>query len=347
MSEYLKIDGSEGEGGGQILRTSVGLAALFQQPVHITKIRAGRRKPGIKRQHLTAIQAAATICGGTLQGDQLNSSELFFEPDCIKAGEYHFSVGSAGSACLVFQTVLWPLLFADGDSKVVFEGGTHNPMAPPFDFIDRCFLPIIRRMGADVHLSIESHGFMPAGGGRFTATISGNCKLNPISLCEANPIEERIATALVANLPGTIAVRELREIRKLLGWKNEECWPRGIQDARGPGNVILLELRRSDVTEMAAIFGERHLPAERVAAKAAKAIARYIEVDAPVGEYLADQLVIPFALAKGGAYRAITLSQHTQTNIEAVARFVDTEVCTSEEDKGVTLFFGQDGGGNE
>jgi RNA 3'-terminal phosphate cyclase (ATP) len=340
MSEELHINGSEGEGGGQILRTSFALAALHGRRLHVSKIRAGRPKPGLRRQHLTCVRAIAELCDGSLRGDDIDSSELFFEPGSVKSGEYHFSVGTAGSACLVFQTVLWPLLFAKGNSRVVFDGGTHNPFAPPFDFIERAFLPIVARMGANVSIHLERAGFMPAGGGRFVAEIEGDCTLNPIELCETKPIVSRKATALVANLPGTIAIRELREVRSLLQWKNEECLPQVTQDDGGPGNVLLLEVAREDVAEVASVIGIRSLAAEDVAAIGARAINKYLRDDVPVGECLADQLVIPFALAGGGSYRTTTPSLHTTTNIEVVQRFCDVDIAASVHENATTLLFG-------
>ncbi len=339
MSEELHIDGSEGEGGGQILRTSFALAAHFGQTLRVSKIRAGRPKPGLRRQHLTCVRAIAELCDGALRGDDIDSSELFFEPGAVAAGEYHFAVGTAGSACLVFQTVLWPLLFAQGNSRVVFDGGTHNPFAPPFDFIDRAFLPIVRRMGAKVSAHLERPGFMPAGGGRFVVEIEGDCTLNPIELCETKPVISRRATALVANLPGTIAIRELREVRNLLNWKNEECLPQVTQDDGGPGNVLLLEVAREDVAEVASVIGIRRLAAEDVAAIGAKAINKYLADDVPVGECLADQLVIPFALAGGGSYRTIAPSLHTTTNIDVVKRFCSVEVAQTTSEHATTLSF--------
>ena len=339
MSEKIEIDGSQGEGGGQVLRTSVALAAMQSRPLHIHKIRGRRKRPGLKRQHLTAIRAAAEICNGSLRGDELNGSELHFEPGTAVAGEYHFAVGTAGSACLVFQTVLWPLLFASGNSRVVFEGGTHNPMAPPFDFIERSFLPVLRKMGAKVELTLEAHGFMPAGGGRFVAEIEGDCQLSPIELCALTPVQTRRATALVANLPGTIAIRELRAIREILEWKNEECLPKVVQDSPGPGNAVILEVVREDLSAMVVEFGERNTRAEKVAASAAERMSDYLESGVPVCEHLADQLVIPFALAGAGRFRTGPLSDHTQTNMQVVQRFCDTKIDADEGDDGVTLGF--------
>jgi RNA 3'-terminal phosphate cyclase (ATP) len=340
MKNVVEIDGSEGEGGGQVLRSAISLATVYGRPLHITKIRAGRARPGLKRQHLTCIRAAAEICGGTLEGDQPNSSEIHFAPGPVVAGDYHFAVGSAGSACLVFQTVLWPLLLAEGNSRVVFEGGTHNPMAPPFDFIERCFLPIVRRMGAVVELRLESRGFMPAGGGRFVAEIQGGCTLSPISILERGALVERRATAVVANLPGTIAIRELTEVRNLLRWRHEECLPRVDQDVDCTGNILLLEMIYEHVSEMASAIGEREITAEMIAARATQSLQSYLASDAPVGEHLADQLVLPFALAGGGAYRTAGLSEHTRTNMATVSAFVATKMLPEEDESGgVTLSF--------
>lgn len=338
--DTVEIDGSLGEGGGQVLRSAISLATLQSRPVHIFNIRAGRARPGLKRQHLACIRAAAEICKGTLEGDKPNGAELRFQPGQVEAGDYHFSVGSAGSALLVFQTVIWPLLFAKGNSRVVFEGGTHNPMAPPFDFVERCFLPAIRRMGAVVNLQLERRGFMPAGGGRFVAEIQGDCTLAPIDILERGDLVLRQATALVVNLPGTIAIRELSEIRNLLRWRHEECLPRVDQDADCAGNVLMLEVNHANVSEMVSIIGEREVTAEMVAARAAKLLQRYQASDAPVGEYLADQLVLPFALAGGGSFRSAFLSEHTATNIETVSAFLDTRVSSVPGDGDVTLRFG-------
>ncbi len=335
----MEIDGSQGEGGGQVLRTAISLAALHSRSLRIFNIRAGRASPGLKRQHLTCIRAVAELCNGQLEGDESNGSEIRFEPGDVQAGDYHFSVGTAGSALLVFQTVIWPLLFAKGNSRVVFEGGTHNPMAPTFDFIDRCFVPILRRMGATLDLTLEKRGFMPAGGGRFVAEIQGPTSLAPIDLLERGALVTRRATGLVANLPGTIAIRELSEIRRLLQWRNEECLPLVDQDADCTGNVLLLELAHENVSELVSFMGERRLTAETVAERAAKKLQTYLASPAPVGEHLADQLIIPFALAGGGRFRTAMLSKHAETNMDIVRLFSGTQITTSSEANVVSLLF--------
>ncbi|MEP7005226.1 MAG: RNA 3'-terminal phosphate cyclase, partial [Sphingomonas bacterium] len=155
------IDGSEGEGGGQIVRNACALSLVTGEPFRITNVRGGRSRPGLMRQHVTAIEAACAIGGGVCEGVGVGSREMSFTPGTVQAGDYHFAVGTAGSTGLVFQTILMPLLLADGPSRVVIEGGTHNVFAPPFEFIDRCFLPIVNRMGPRVTAKLVRHGFYP------------------------------------------------------------------------------------------------------------------------------------------------------------------------------------------
>ena len=221
MTKTILIDGSTGEGGGQILRTSLALSAVTRQPIRIEKIRAGRQKPGLLRQHLTAVNAVAEITGARVEGAEIGSTELTFKPGAIVAGEYHFAVGTAGSATLVFQTVLPPLLLAGGESRLVLEGGTHNPHAPPFDFLERCFLPLLRRMGAQVEATLVRPGFYPAGGGRFEAVITPMAKLQPFELLERGTAGVRRAKVLLANLPSSIAEREMALLRTRLSWAED------------------------------------------------------------------------------------------------------------------------------
>lgn len=332
----IHIDGSQGEGGGQILRTSLALGAITGTSVMIENIRAGRARPGLMRQHLTAVRAAAEVCGGALTGDELGSRALSFTPGKVRPGDYRFPISTAGSACLVFQTVLWPLLFAGGPSHVVLEGGTHNPKAPPFDFLAVTLLPLLRRMGARVDARLERHGFYPAGGGRIAVDIVavGPGALAPIEILDAGPVRAWRARALVANLPGKIARRELDVVHARLGWPEDACRIESVTDAAGAGNVLFLELERAGVTEVVTSVGERGKPAERVAEEAVAEARRYLAADAPVGEHLADQLVIPMALAGGGAFRTAPLTLHSRTNIDVVRRFLPVEISAQDTTQG-------------
>lgn len=334
--EEVIIDGSRGEGGGQILRTSLALSVITRRPVQFHKIRAGRKKPGLMRQHLTAAKAAAAICGAELRDAGLGSSRLGFTPGPLEPGEYTFSVGTAGSACLVLQTVLPALLTASAPSRLVLEGGTHNPMAPPFDFLQRCFTPLLARMGARVDLSLERAGFYPAGGGRFIATITPAARLEPIEVIDRGKLQQRRARALIANLPEHIARRELATVRDELGWAQSETAIETLT-AKGPCNALLLDLCYEHASEIVTAFGERGVRAEAVAATAAAELREYERSGAPIGVHLADQLMLPLALAGGGRYRTMPLSLHSRTNLETIGRFLDVAFHLEEQGDGTTV----------
>jgi RNA 3'-terminal phosphate cyclase (ATP) len=269
------------------------------------------------------VNAIATITGAEVEGAALGSRRLVLRPGPVRPGDYHFSIGSAGSASLVLQTVLWPLLLADAPSRVVVEGGTHNSMSPPFDFLARTFLPVLARMGARVELTLDRHGFYPAGGGRMVCAITPCAALQPLDLVERGRLVATRARALVANLPISIAHRELDTLRGKLALSDAE--PRSVI-AMGPGNVVLIELEHEHVTEVVTGFGEKGTAAEVVARRAAKEAIRYLAADAPVGEHLADQLIIPQALAGRGTFRTGPLSLHTRTNIDVVSAFLPVQL---------------------
>ncbi|MCK4342141.1 MAG: RNA 3'-terminal phosphate cyclase [Phycisphaerae bacterium] len=319
----ITIDGSQGEGGGQVLRSSLALSLVTGQPFTITNIRAGRKKPGLMRQHLTAVTAAAEVGQAKVTGASLRSTELTFEPGEIQSGEYHFAVGTAGSATLVLQTVLPALLCAPGPSALRLEGGTHNQWAPPFDFLVKTFLPLVNRMGPTVNATLVRPGFYPVGGGEFHVSITPANALQPIELLERGQTKRVTATAKVAHLPRNIAERELRAIGGKLGLTDDDLVVEEVKDSRGPGNIVMIEIECEHVTELFTGFGERQVPAETVAAKATQQARRYLSKGVPVGEYLTDQLLIPLALAGGGAFRTLELSRHAQTNIEVIKAFLD------------------------
>ncbi len=319
----ITIDGSLGEGGGQILRTSLALSLVTGQPFRIEKIRAGRKNPGLLRQHLTAVNAATEIGQAEVKGEAIGSQHLTFTPGKIKAGEYAFAVGTAGSATLVLQTVLPALLVGDSETTTLtLEGGTHNPFAPPFDFLVKAFLPIVNRMGAGVAATIERHGFYPAGGGKFVVSINPAAQLRPLELRERGAITAQAARAIVAHLPFDIAERELSLIARKLNLPGEALHGETIQMSPGPGNVVSVEITSQHVTEVFTGFGERGISAEAVANSVIKEARAYLAADVIAGEYLADQLLLPFALAGGGAFTTLPLSKHSTTNMEVIQKFL-------------------------
>ncbi len=333
----IEIDGSFGEGGGQILRTSLSLSLLTGKAFRIDRIRAGREKPGLLRQHLTAVEAAARVGGAKVEGAEAGSKCLTFVPGPVRAGEYRFAVGTAGSATLVLQTVLPALMLASGESTLTLEGGTHNPAAPPFDFLERTFVPLLERMGPRVKLEFERYGFYPAGGGRFRAIISPVPKLAPLELGARGEVVSRRIVAMVANLPFHIALRELETAADLLNWGPETHVKRSTKDSISPGNTVMVEIGSGEVTEMFTGFGQRGVTAEQVASGAVDEAREYLASTAAAGEHLADQLLLPMALAGAGSFTAVKLNLHARTNMEVIRRFLDVEFGCRESGQHVEV----------
>jgi RNA 3'-terminal phosphate cyclase (ATP) len=328
----LTIDGSMGEGGGQVLRSSLALSLLSATPFRITGIRAGRARPGLMRQHLAAVNAAAEISDARVEGAEIGSTRLEFQPQAIRGGNYTFAIGGAGSTTLVFQTVLLPLLLgAATPSSLTFEGGTHNPMAPPFEFIARTFLPLLARLGGQVQVELTRHGFYPAGGGRWSAQVEPSRRLERLELLERGTLGARSARALFASLPASVALRELDTLATALDWERAACRPRMVEDSCGPGNALLAFIESEHITEVVTGFGERGVSAERVAAGVASEVARYLAANVPVGEHLADQLLLPMALGAGGVFRTVQPSQHCLTQLSLLKLFLGTSAVVAEE----------------
>jgi RNA 3'-terminal phosphate cyclase (ATP) len=324
------IDGSLGEGGGQILRTSLALSLVTKKPFRIENIRANRKKPGLMRQHLTAVNAAAEIGQAEVKGNLINSMRLFFGPKKVKPGHYHFAVGTAGSCTLVLQTILPALLLAEGTSELTLEGGTHNHHAPTFDFLNLAFFPVLHRMGANVTATLERPGFYPAGGGKFSVSIEPAGKLARVDFLERGNIIKQIAIALVSKLPQHIGEREIKVLHEMLRWDRYRLRVEDVENPVGPGNVLTAILECENITEVFAGFGERGVPAEQVASLLVAEIQEYLDAGVPVGRHLADQLIIPMALAGGGKFRTLSPSQHTTTNIKVVQQFLDLDIAVRQ-----------------
>lgn len=326
----ISIDGAEGEGGGQVVRNACALSLVTGQPFRITNVRGKREKPGLMRQHVTAIEAACRIGGAECEGLAVGSSEVAFTPGKIVPGEYHFAVGTAGSTGLVLQTVLIPLCLADAPSRLVLEGGTHNMMAPPFDFIARSFLPIIRRMGPGVEARLVRHGFYPRGGGRIEIEITP-APLKRLVCIDRGALVSRSATMLFAALPFDIADRALKAAHKRLAdWPAEAFSVRELPADQGPGTILLLEAEYEHVTEVVSGFGKLGVTAERLASTAAHRMAGYLESDAFAGPYLADQLLLPIAAAGGGSFTTVKPSQHSRTAADVIQRFLGRDTVFAQ-----------------
>ena len=323
----IEIDGSQGEGGGQMLRTSLTLSMATGKPFRIFQLRANRKKPGLKRQHLTAVRAAAQISGASVVGDELESREVVFEPGPVRGGHYRFSIGTAGSTTLVLQTVLPVLMTAPDPSHLDLEGGTHNGMSPPLDFLESAYLPLLEKMGPRISIKLLRRGFYPVGGGEFEVTITPASDLKPLTILERGRKPKCTAKAIVSQLPEHIAERELDVLNRRLAFGN---WQRDIvvdKTARGPGNMLLVKVELGTVTEVFSALGEKGISAERVAAGLARECKPFLKSPAPVGPHLCDQLLVPLALANGGRFRTTSpVSLHTNTNADVIQQFLEVKI---------------------
>jgi RNA 3'-terminal phosphate cyclase (ATP) len=333
----ITIDGSEGEGGGQVLRYAAALSLLTGEPFTITNIRGGRAKPGLMRQHVTALEAAALIGGAECSGLAVGSTDLTFRPGAVVPGDYHFAIGTAGSTALVVQTVLVPLMLADAPSRIVIEGGTHAASAPPFEFLAHTLLPVLARMGPRLSVTLDRHGFFPRGGGRIVLDIAP-APLSPIECVERGAFKAGKVEALVAGIPFDIADRELKAAHKVLtDWPDDAFTPVLLPADHGPGNALLITAECENVTEVMSAFGQIGVPAERLAKTAAKRMAGYLASGAFAGPFLQDQLLLPFACAGGGAFTTVKISEHTRTAAALIARFTGRELTFSEQSDGAWL----------
>lgn len=348
MANILHIDGSYGEGGGQILRTSLSLATITGQPIRITKIRAKRKNPGLAIQHLTAVRAAATLCKAELHGDHVRSTTLEFIPTCPpQAGNYTFDVtettgaGSAGAITLILQTILLPLALANGDSIVRLKGGTHIAFSPPFPYIEQVYVPMLKQMGVQVEVKLHSWGWYPQGNGEveLRVTGSGGVPLRGIQLLERGALQQVRGSAVVTKLPAHIPQRMANRAENLLQQANlpakvEAAIARGI--APGAGISLIAEYENSRAGFGA--VGKLGVPAESVAEMAAEELLNFHATGMPVDQFLADQLLLPSALAsEASQYRAAEISLHLTTNAWAIAQFGLARIEIDEDTQLVTI----------
>lgn len=331
MGDWVSVDGSAGEGGGQMVRTALALSLVTRRPFRMSRIRARRHPPGLRPQHLVAVSAAAEIGRARVEGATIGSPDLVFQPKDAEPGEYNFAIGTAGSTLLVLQTLLPALMLARAPSTLVLEGGTHNPLAPTFEFVVHAFVPLINRMGPRVTLRLERAGFYPRGGGRLHVAITPS-PLAALVLPTRGEVRAVRAAAMIAGLPRHIGERELNVAAQALGIPAAALALRELPRGSGPGNAIIVEVEAEHVTEVFAGIGERGVPAETVAWGAVDAARRYLAADVPVGEHLADQLLIPCALARGRSiFRSLAPTPHTRTNIDVVRMFLPVPIEVVDE----------------
>ena len=322
----IEIDGTFGEGGGQILRTSLSLASVTGQAVHIVNIRAKRRKPGLMRQHLACVKAIAEITRGRISGAELNSLELTLDPETIHGGDYHFAIGSAGSVTLIAQTVIPALLCANVPSHVVIEGGTHTDQSPIFEFFDRVYLPALRKMGADITAKMESIGFYPAGGGKIVLDIQPVKMWNRFECMQAGSLKRSMLIVMGFGISKQIMEDEVTIFKEKLEVKDGFRHESQEVKSHGPGNVLYAQMEYENITELFSICGAFNVSRREVGERVAGMVNKYLMLNVPVGRFLADQLLLPMAIGAGGKYLTAPPTKHTQTNIEVIRKFLNTDI---------------------
>ena len=322
--DAMEIDGSMGEGGGQVLRTALTLSMCLQQPIRISNIRAGRKKTGLLRQHLAALKAAAEISDASVTGANLGSEAVTFSPRTVKQGDYKFSIGSAGSTTLLAQTIIPALSLLDERSTIEVQGGTHNGMAPSVDFVELALIPLLHKAGFTVESELIQHGFYPNGAGTWRLRVHPRATTEPLELTARGKLISKAAIATISNLQPHIGERELDRVAKKLGWSPDQLQLKEVA-ASGPGNVISLRCSYENLTEVFEAVGTLGVSAERVAGRAISAARCYLTGSHAVGEYLADQLLLPLVLGNGGAFSTGALSSHCRTNMALINKMMQTE----------------------
>jgi RNA 3'-terminal phosphate cyclase (ATP) len=324
----VEIDGSMGEGGGQVLRTSLTLAVLTGRALRLENIRARRPKPGLMAQHLKAVEAAAAISGARVEGAKLGSGSLHFEPQEIRPGAYSFDIGTAGSTSLVLQTILLPLAFASEPSTVAITGGTHVPWSPSFHYLDRQWAPHLRRIGFDSRLELEQAGFYPRGGGRVKATISPSSRRAPLRILDRGALLRIRGISGVGKLDRSIAERQARRATETLAGACRDIAIEVVEvPAASPGTFLLLlaECERSQACYCA--LGARGKRAEQVADEAAQGILAFLAGTGAVDPWLADQLVLPLSITTGDSeLRTASVTTHLLTNAQVVKEFLPVRI---------------------
>jgi len=324
----VELDGSVGEGGGQILRTSLALSLITGKPFHLRHIRARRSRPGLQPQHLASVRAAAAVGQAALKGASKGSTDLVFEPGPVAAGNYHFAIGTAGATGLVLHTVYLPLALAEGFSTVTIEGGTHVPHSPCFHFLELTWRGYLGLLGLTLDLTMRRPGFYPRGGGLIQASIQPVSQIQALNLAQLT-LERKIAGfSAAAGLPEHVRRRQADRARQ--GLRALDCDVHLVEETwqGGPGSVLGLQVHTGPVPTFFFSLGERGKPAERVADEAVHEVRAFLEADPPAMDgHSADQILLPLALAPGPSRFAVAaLTQHTLTNARVICAFVDRTI---------------------
>jgi RNA 3'-terminal phosphate cyclase (ATP) len=332
-TDAIEIDGSIGEGGGQVLRTCLALSLVTGKRLRIRNIRSRRSKPGLMPQHLKAVQASASVGMAQTEGAQLGSQSLTFEPQGICSGQFHFDIGTAGSTSLVLQTILAPLSFAKGPSSVTVKGGTHVPWSPCFHYLDLHWIRYMRQIGFDLHLEMEMAGFYPQGAGLVHAAAGPAAQLLPLRLIERGQLKRIHGISAVANLDVSVAERQRNQALGRLAdrFPNIDITIEKMPSLfRGTMLLLIAEFEQSQCCYFG--LGARGKRAERVADEAVDQLLEFFATDGAIDERLADQLILPLAFASGiSRLRTSKVTQHLLTNAEVLRACLPVDVDVDGE----------------
>jgi len=337
MSDTVYIDGSYGEGGGQIIRTALALAAITGRAVEIGNIRAGREKPGLQPQHLAAVRVAAAVCDAEVAGAATQSMHLHFRPRTQPlADAYTLDIGTAGAIPLVLQTALLPLSLADGPSSLHVIGGTHVPFAPVIEYVESVYLPLLQRAGVTARCQSGRAGYRQRGGGEVTMAVTPASALHPLTLTERGKLLGVKATIITSELPEHVGERGAAAVERALhGIGRRIAIEQHPLPSLAPGAAILVTVECEHTRAGFSALGERGKPMERVAEEAAHAFLRWWKTGAACDEHLADQLVLPLALAPGESrWTTPTATEHLRTVIWTVQQFLDVKAEMTERADG-------------
>jgi RNA 3'-terminal phosphate cyclase (ATP) len=347
----IVLDGSAGEGGGQILRTALSLSAITGKPFSIRNIRANRLKTGLRPQHREAARALARLCDAEISGDEVGSSSLDFRPRRkVHPGEWAFDIGTAGSTPLLFQTVCWPLALAGGTSSLTLRGGTHQDHAPSFHYLALVWAPAVARLGFRFALELQAAGFYPEGGGEFTARVEPAHPMPALDLRHRGTVREVEVVSMVAGLGFEVADRQanraVKGLREVGVAAEAERVPMPARGSRG-GHVLIVSSFQRTRAGHGAVSARDRSP-EALADDAVRAFKGYLERGAAVDTHLGDQLLLPAALAAAGLlsseraracatrYSVAAVTKHLTTNADVVRRFLEVEIAVTgrEEEEG-------------
>jgi RNA 3'-terminal phosphate cyclase (ATP) len=327
----IEIDGSIGEGGGQVLRTSLTLSVILGEAFRLRNIRAGRKVPGLRPQHLKAVEAASKISDGYTVGAEIGSQELEFVPGDLKPGRYETNIGTAGSTSLVFQTIFLPLSILKSDSSVVITGGTHVPWSPSYHYLDFQWLKWMSELGIKASLTMEKAGFYPQGGGVIKSIIKPVEKILPLNLLERGELIQIRGLSGVANLPRKIAERQRNQVLQRIGSKYPLNDIRNVNMASSYKGTILLLLAEFEFSQ-ACYFGLGAIgkPAEKVADEAIDYLLEFLETNGVFDHFLADQIMLPLVFAgESSKYFTPKITDHLVTNAAIIKRFIEVDIIIS------------------